>query len=104
MIYVHESIEIIPGKVEDYLNCAAKFVPLFERHGLWKLKGMWSTGTGEMDKVMSLGSLKSYADYEKLTQVMEQDEELIKVLEEESKLRTALNLSLLHPAPFSPLK
>ncbi|MFC1981825.1 NIPSNAP family protein [Chloroflexota bacterium] len=75
MIYEMITVEVIPGKLEEFHDVWLKeSLPYWEKHGI-KHIGSWETVIGDAHEVFRLFAFDDFAHYERWRRFLSDDEE-----------------------------
>lgn len=63
MVYVHATIKLRPGTLEEFMATIQELLPVIGRHG-WKLVGCYATMLGRLHTVIDLWELPDTGAFE----------------------------------------
>ena len=104
MIYMHITVSVVSGKMEEFHDFwSKKSLPLWEKYGA-KHVGSWSTVIGKGHEIVRLFAFEDLAHYEKFQQFLWQDEDGQRLRFELDRYIADYDIKFLMPAEYSPLK
>ena len=104
MIYLHVTVDVVPGKVDEFHKFWSETsLPMWEKYGA-KHIGSWTTAIGKGNEITRLFAFDNMAHFEKFQMFLFKDEEGRKLQNEIFKYLTGTNLKFILPASYSPLK
>ncbi len=104
MIYMLSISELVPGKMAEWLEIAAKeMVPIYARLGI-KSVASWHGYTGNMNEMYSLYVFDDLADLQKSEVQRRQDKDARRIAAKLNALRVSQTRTILEPNAWSPMK
>jgi hypothetical protein len=105
MIYTLETVGVVQGKMNEYLDFIGKeFMPIYQRLGI-KMEGSWRTSfAGSSNECFVLYSWESIAQWEKLRDARNADKDWQRLYQKYQTLTTGAVTRILQPNPYSNLK
>jgi NIPSNAP len=96
MIYLHASIKLRAGKLQDFVSLMNSLTPLVGKHG-WKLLGSYATVVGRLNTVVDIWELPNEA----AMQAAMSDSEMAKYASRIGEIIEDETLTLLNKLPIS---
>jgi len=104
MIYLEATIEVVPGKMNEFMEVLSKeYLPASEKLGR-KLAAQWQTLVGTLDEVVDLWAYDDLAHMQRFQEARQKDEEILKAGERLRSLIAHETTKLLMPTPYSAIK
>ena len=103
MTYLHITIDVLPGKMDEFHDFWSKTsLPLWEKYGA-KHIGSWSTAIGKANEITRLFAFESLAHYEKFQTFLFKEEEGRELQRKVFQYIAGSSFKFLVPAAYSPL-
>jgi hypothetical protein len=96
MIYLHASIKLRAGKLQDFVSLMNSLTPLVGKHG-WKLLGSYATVVGRLNTVVDIWEVPNEA----AMQAAMSDSEMAKYASRIGEIIEDETLTLLNKLPIS---
>jgi hypothetical protein len=96
MVYLHYSIKLRAGRLQDFVSLPNSLTPLMAKHG-WKLLGSYASVVGRLNTVVDLWELPNEA----AIQAAMSDSEVAKVASRFGEIIEDQTLTLLNKLPIS---
>ena len=96
MVYLHYSIKLRAGRLQDFVSLLNSLTPVVAKHG-WKLVGSYATVVGRLNTVVDLWELPNEA----AIQAALADSEVAKIASRFSEIIEDQTLTLLNKLPIS---
>jgi hypothetical protein len=104
MIYSMSNSILIPGKMIEWAEIAAKELnPLFPKLGM-KVVGSWHSYTGDVNSTYTLFAYEDMASMQKAREAQRQSKDYQRISAKMDTLRARQYRFLLEPNPWSPMK
>jgi hypothetical protein len=104
MIYSMSNSILIPGKMAEWAEIAAKELnPLFPKLGM-KMVGSWHSYTGDVNSTYTLFAWDDMAAFQKARQAQSTDKDYQKVNVKLNAVRVRQISTILEPNAWSPMK
>ena len=96
MVYLHYSIKLRAGRLQDFVSLLNGLTPVVAKHG-WKLVGSYATVVGRLNTVIDLWELPNEA----AIQAALSDSEVAKLASRFAEIIEDQTLTLLNKLPIS---
>jgi hypothetical protein len=96
MVYLHYSIKLRAGRLQDFVSLLNSLTPVMAKHG-WKLLGSYATVVGRLNTVVDLWELPNEA----AIQAAMSDSEVAKFASRFGEIIEDQTLTLLNKLPIS---
>lgn len=104
MIYLEASLDVVPGKINEFMEVFEKeFLPGSNKLGR-KLVAQWRTTIGTLDEITDLWAYDDLTDMQRFQEARAKNPELIKASEHLRSLIAHETTRLMVPTILSPMK
>lgn len=104
MIYLEASIELLPGKMSEFMEIFSReYLPASNKLGR-KFVAQWRTSIGTLDEIVDLWAYDDLTHMQRFQEARQRSPEMTRAYEKLRALVAHETLRLMIPMPTSPLK